>query len=322
VRIAVELWRWKPDAVVAQDPYAGAAALVARCVTRKRTAVIVEVHGDWRTATRMYGRRLRALIAQPADRIAELALRRADAVRAVSGFTASLVEDVRGSVEAQFPAYLDLGVFTDRPSVSPPDTPTALFVGVLERYKNIDGLLAAWPNVRKRVPGARLSIVGSGSLHSFVEQAAAGDESIDYTPVLSREEVAAELDNSSLLVLPSRSEGMGRVVLESFVRARPVIAAALGGLPELVHDGDNGLLVDIDLPGDLENALVQLLADPAATTRLGATAERQTRASLQSPAEYAIALQNLVELAVSLKTGQANVLPPAGGAPTATPVIG
>jgi glycosyltransferase involved in cell wall biosynthesis len=319
-RIAGELRRRPPDVVVAQDPYAGAAALLARRFTRSSSAVVVEVHGDWRTATRLYGRRIRALIARPADMVAELALRRADATRAVSVYTASLIAEVRGTVEAQFPAYLDLGLFTDSPSVPPPATPTALFVGVLERYKNIDGLLDAWPDVHARLPEARLTIVGSGSLRHHVERVATADASIEYIPSLSREDVAAQLDRSTLLVLPSRSEGMGRVVLESFVRGRPVIAAALGGLPELVHDGENGLLVDVDLPGDLANALVHLLADPAAAARLGATGEEQTRAALTPPAEYAVHLHELVELAIALRMGAAGVgVPPAG---TATPVAG
>ena len=78
------------------------------------------------------------------------ALRRADAVRALSGYTEGLVEEVRGApATASFEAYMDLSTFTATPPVPLPERPTALFVGVLEAYKNIDGLAAAWRRVAR-----------------------------------------------------------------------------------------------------------------------------------------------------------------------------
>ena len=69
-RVASQLRSWRPDAVVAQSPYDGAAALVGRVLSRSDAKVLVEVHGDWRTATRLYGSRRRRLLAPLGDRIA------------------------------------------------------------------------------------------------------------------------------------------------------------------------------------------------------------------------------------------------------------
>ena len=287
----------QPQVIVAQDPFAGAAALLARRLARRDAAVVVEVHGDWRTATRLYGSRARRLLGRPADAIAAAALRRADAVRAISDYTAGLVCELGGTVEAQFPTFLDLEPFAANAPVSLPLRPSALFVGVLERYKNVDGLLDAWTNVRRRVPDARLHIVGKGRLAPLVERAVTLDQSVEYTPALTREELSLALDQATCLVLPSRSEGMGRVVVEAFARGRAVIASTVGGLPELVADGETGLLVDLQDPASLEAALVRLLADRETACRLGAKAAERASTLNVTPKDWAGSLAAIVQVA-------------------------
>ena len=96
-------------------------------------------------------------------------------------------------------------------------------------------------------------------------------------------------------MLPSRSEGMGRVVVEAFCRARPVVGSRVGGIPDLVQDGTNGLLVD---PGDtdgLADALVRVLTDRELAERLGAGAHASAGLWTISPEEFASRLRALVE---------------------------
>ena len=88
---------FRPDAIMAESPYSAAASLVGRAWTRgQRPRVIVEIHGDWRTATRMYGSPSRRVLSPLADAVGRIALRRGDAVRGLSSFTEGLVEEVRG----------------------------------------------------------------------------------------------------------------------------------------------------------------------------------------------------------------------------------
>ena len=96
LRVRNQIRTFAPDAIIASDPIVGAAALAGRRIAGSRTPVIVEVHGDWRTFTRSYGSRARRLVTGVVDRLAEWAVRRADATRAVSSFTGELVEQVRG----------------------------------------------------------------------------------------------------------------------------------------------------------------------------------------------------------------------------------
>ncbi|HEY8776070.1 MAG TPA: glycosyltransferase family 4 protein [Gaiellaceae bacterium] len=295
LRIARELRDFQPHAVLAQGAHETAAALSARKLARAHTAVIADLHGDWRAPTRLYGSRLRGLLSPVADRVAIGALRKADGIRTVTGYTTGLVRELGLEPADEFPAYMDFDSFLQEQPKPLPSSPQALFVGVLERYKNVDGLAEAWRLAAPRVPEARLQIVGSGTLQSLVEQLVADlPAQTGWRERLTPSEVASAVDESTLLVLPSRSEGMGRVIVEAFCRARPVVASRVGGIPDLVEDGRNGVLVE---PGDtdaLADALVRVLDDRELAERLGAAAHSSAGLWTVSPEDFASRLQDLV----------------------------
>jgi glycosyltransferase involved in cell wall biosynthesis len=292
VRIARLLRAFRPDAVVCQTAYDAAAALIARRVSRVPARIIVEVHGDWRTSTRLYGSGARRLLAGVGDGVAAAALRRADAVRTVSPFTARIVGELGVEPADQFPAYMDLEPFTV-PPVPLPDVPVALFVGVLEQYKNVDGLATAWRLVAPRVEAASLRLVGNGT-RVDVAEALVRDHGVRWDKELTSEEVARALDDAWVLVLPSRSEGMGRVLVEAFCRGRAVVGTRAGSIPNLVVDGVSGLLVE---PGDadaLAAALVRVLSDRLLAERLAEGARAAAAPWLQTPEQYAQRMRELV----------------------------
>jgi glycosyltransferase involved in cell wall biosynthesis len=296
VRAARELHRFAPDAVVVQSPYEAAAVLAGRALAGSRAKVIVDVHGDWRTFTRLYGSPLRRLAGPLADRVSLAALRRADGVRTVSGYTTELVRSQGIEPLDVFPAFMDLEPFSGRPPEPLPTRPRALFVGVLELYKNVDGLAQAWRLAAPRLPGVVLHVVGTGTRTDVVERLVRDlPGQVEWSPSLPIDEVAAALDRATVLVLPSRSEGMGRVVVEALCRGRPLVAARVGGIVDLVDDGVNGVLVE---PGDtrgLADALVDVLSDPARAERLAAGARPSADRWLVTPEEYAQRLRALVE---------------------------
>jgi glycogen(starch) synthase len=293
-RIARELVRFRPDAVAAQSAYEAAAALAARAAVGTSTPVLVDVHGDWRTSTRLYGSPLRQVLSPVADRVALEALRRADGIRTVSPYTTGLVREVGLEPADVFPAFMDLEPFLG-PVQPLPERPQALFVGVLELYKNVDGLAEAWRLAAPAAPGARLRIVGSGTRTDVVERLLADlPERTAWTNRLEAAEVAVALDASTALVLPSRSEGMGRVVVEALCRGRPVIATRVGGIPDLVRDGENGLLVEAGDTRALADALVRILSDPELAERLAARGRESVEPWLATPEEYAARLREAV----------------------------
>ncbi len=152
-RVARELRRFRPDAVTAQSPFEALAVLAGRGLARSQAALIVELHGDWRTFPRLYGSPFRRALAPVTDRVAPWALRRADAVRTLSEYTTGLARDAGVEPAAAFIAFTDIEPFVETPPAELPAEPHALFVGVLEPYKNVENLAAAW-RARRRA-GAR-----------------------------------------------------------------------------------------------------------------------------------------------------------------------
>lgn len=294
-RVAREVRDFRPDAVLVQGAHEAAAALLGRTLARSRARVVLDVHGDWRTATRLYGSPARKLLSPIADRVAAVALRRADAVRTVSDYTTGLAREAGVEPAAVFPAFMDLEPFLERPPERLPQRPAALFVGVLELYKNVDGLVEAWRLAAPRVPEAELRIVGQGPRAPLVSDLVRElPAQASWRASLTTEEVARALDEATVLVLPSRSEGMGRVIVEALCRGRPVVASRVGGIRDLVRDGENGILVTPGDRGELADALVRVLSDRALAERLAANARASIEGWVATPAEYAERLHALV----------------------------
>jgi glycosyltransferase involved in cell wall biosynthesis len=105
-----------------------------------------------------------------------------------------------------------------------------------------------------------------------------------------------------VLVLPSRSEGFGRVLVEAGCRGRSAVASRVGGVPDLVADGETGLLVPPGDPAALAGALVRVLSDGSLAERLGAAAHRAALARVGSPEAFAARLRELAESASALAT--------------------
>jgi glycosyltransferase involved in cell wall biosynthesis len=166
---------------------------------------------------------------------------------------------------------------------------------VLERYKNVDGIAAAWRLAAPRLPGATLRVVGRGREARTVEELVADlPGRVVWTPALPTADVVRALDESSVLLLPSRSEGLPRVALEALLRGRPVIGGRAGGIPDAVRHEVNGLLVDPEDPQEIADALARVLTDRELLERLAAACRPSVAPWLQTAEEYARSVRAVV----------------------------
>jgi glycosyltransferase involved in cell wall biosynthesis len=200
--------------------------------------------------------------------------------------------------QAGIPARKILVVPNPAPAFRPGETPPAgkpplvLFLGRLYPEKGAETLLRAFARLRSGV--ANLTIAGEGperarleALNTSLGVAAAFPGFVDGS------EKTRLLGRAAVVVFPSRwYENGPMTILEAFAAEKAVIASAIGGIPEMVRDGVNGLLVP---PGDvkaLAKALARLVADPALRAHLGRAA-RETAAREFSPEAYADRLEQI-----------------------------
>jgi glycosyltransferase involved in cell wall biosynthesis len=151
--------------------------------------------------------------------------------------------------------------------------PGSQIVGVVARLEPEKGhptLLEAWPAVLRSVPDAYLLIVGEGSRRDALE-VLTRDLRIAHRVVFTgrRDDVPAVTAALDVAVLPSYREAQGLSILEALALSRPVVASNVGGIPEMITDGVNGLLVPPHDADALAAAIVRLLQDHPFADTLG-----------------------------------------------------
>lgn len=151
--------------------------------------------------------------------------------------------------------------------------PGSQIVGVVARLEPEKGhptLLEAWPAVLRAVPDAYLLIVGEGSRREALETLAR-ELRIAHRVVFTgrRDDVPSVTAALDVAVLPSYREAQGLSILEALALSRPVVASNVGGIPEMITDGVNGLLVPPHDADALAAAIIRLLTDHPFADTLG-----------------------------------------------------
>lgn len=150
--------------------------------------------------------------------------------------------------------------------------PILLAFGRLSQEKGFDTAIRAFALLKKSGSNARLIIAGGGPQRLALEKLASELElgsSIQFTGILTEEEVIAAFNQATLVIVPSLIESFGLVILEAMQHSRPVIASRVEGVPEVVDDGETGLLVPPQDPEALCQAIQALLKDPERAIQMG-----------------------------------------------------
>lgn len=173
-----------------------------------------------------------------------------------------------------------------------------LVVSRLVRKKGVDVVLKAYALLRHAIEPPKLLIIGDGPERSRLEAMAATfglQDSVHFLGEIASAQIGSYLAGCSMLILASRQEPFGNVVLEGMAAGRPVIATRVGGVPELLQHGQNGLLVAKDDPEALANSILRLLTDRELAERLGREgASRSRNYSFSQQAQQLVSLCNRV----------------------------
>lgn len=149
--------------------------------------------------------------------------------------------------------------------------PYVLCISAYKEQKAIDVLVRAFTRVHEIDPAIKLVIVGGGDLRHESEDLAnvlGIRDRIEFLGPKSRAEIATLLSGCKVFVLPSRFETFGIVILEAMACQKPVIATRAGGMPEIIENGKNGILVEPDNPHLLAEALITMLKDDVLRNRI------------------------------------------------------
>jgi len=171
--------------------------------------------------------------------------------------------------------YNGINMSKFRPAAPGTDTPNLICVARLSREKAHAVLLDAARRLLADGVKFRLRIVGDGPIRSALEQQRARlgiEETVEMLG--ARDDVPALLRNADLFVLPSSTEGLPMTIIEAMASALPVVATRVGGVPELVKPGVNGLLVPPQDPDALASALRKLIEDSRLRHDMGAAGRR------------------------------------------------
>jgi len=254
--------------VVAQSPYEGFVAALAIKIAAWlgfRVGLAVEVHGDFEGSLFSYRSiKFAGLYRWLMNRIARYSIERADVLRAISNSTKEQLQHWAPTKPiVQFSAWTDIETFLARGREGKPELPiTVLYAGVLVPLKGVHHLINAFAVISARFVGAQLVIAGETQNKGYAAELRKLMAKLNltgrvyFTGPVPQSELARRMAEASVLVLPSQSEGFGRVVLEAMAAGTPVIGSRVGGIPELIEDGVRGFLVP---PGD-EAALAEKIS--------------------------------------------------------------
>ena len=228
-----------------------------------RTPTLTTVHALTRTSltdTSLLGRIVRASAAVNAvSAVGYQLLRQAfpEAARRLSFVYYGLAPSAVSTIEVITPRF---------------DEPVILCLGRLAPQKGFDLALKAFALVEKVFPKARLMIVGEGVEESALKQLASTlgiTDKVDFTGSVPPEEVYAVINRATMMLLPSRFEGLPLVALQAARMQRPIISSAVDGLPELVVDQESGLVLEDNNERELARAIACVLQNPRKAIGMG-----------------------------------------------------
>jgi glycosyltransferase involved in cell wall biosynthesis len=158
-----------------------------------------------------------------------------------------------------------------------------LFVGGIEERKGLHVLIDAIAAIKQTIPAIKLHIVGGIRKASYYNDLLNQivnlglQDSIVFKNHLSNSELMQEYSEAALFVLPSKEESLGVVLLEAMATGTPIVASNIGGIPDIIEDGQNGYLVNYGDSQAMASSIIKLLSDDKLRGEMGAKGKEMAK---------------------------------------------
>lgn len=290
--------REKVDVIVCYDPLTlGVIGVLAKLFSGAR--LVVEVNGHLRDAkdARLSGHKVGMIKRKMYTLLGTISLFAADCVKILNQ---DQFEEWRFLLKHKpvfmFHNYMPIRHFVP----SEGEEPFICCLGYPFFRKGVDVLLEAFKMIHPEYPEYRLVVRGhchEGELNRWKARAS-GIDNVEFLKPIEYELVGEFLGRCAVLVNPARSEGMGRVFIDAMACGKPCIGTRVGGIPNVVADGETGFLVAPEDPDDLAAKLRLLLADEELRKSMGRAGRRRAETVL-SEERYARCYRAMIEFAAS-----------------------
>jgi len=181
-----------------------------------------------------------------------------------------------------------------KPAAKDEDQPFILLVGAPWYLKGVDLLIAAFLRLAEDFPKVKLKLLGHFPDLDQLRALTGGSERIEIVKAVPHPQALQLISQATVLVLASRCEGMGRVLIEAMAAGVPLIGSDIGGIPHIIRDGENGFLFPSGDSHALESRLRQLLADRELRQRMGEQGYQRAHRELDEKA-YVVQFSKMVE---------------------------
>lgn len=193
---------------------------------------------------------------------------------------------VNGKIILILHGFVQLGNFTNVK-----EDKEVLLVGFPFKRKGVDILIEAFKKLAPKYPDWKLKIMGWFPDPRELNMAMGGHPQIYHHPPVKPHEMPIHIGSCAIFALPSRSEALARVLLEAMSAGKPRVASRVDGIPTVINDGVDGLLVEPENVEDLAEKLDMLMSDADLRCRFGRAGEIRAREEFSS-AQYVMKLAN------------------------------
>lgn len=257
----------KYNLIVCYDPLkTGLIGVILKAFFKSK--LIIEVNGTYHAAQLYEGRGWKAqLKGKVFPKIQKFTLQFANSIKCLY---AQQIESLDLDVPTwTYSSYTDIA---SKPYIATSNK-TIMSIGFPAYIKGLDILITAFKTISLQAPGWKLVLIGHlKDDMSMLQKLSSGNLLIEIRNPVSFDKIPATIDQADIFVLASRSEAMGRVLVEAMARSKPRLASRVGGIPTVINEEEDGLLFESGNAEELAKQLSRLIKDETLRQKLAINA--------------------------------------------------